>query len=40
MSIWGKNRPKSEDPNFIKYKINDLKLFAKDEWYHVGPATS
>lgn len=40
MSIWGKNRPKTEDPDFIKYKINDLKIFAKDEWFNYGNSPS
>ena len=36
MSIWKRNPSKSEDPNFVKYKINHLRTFAKDEWFHYG----
>ena len=36
MSLWRKDTPKHDDPDFVKYRINDLKFFAKDEWFFAG----
>lgn len=33
MSLWRKNQTKTDDPDFIKYKLKDLRFFARDEWF-------
>lgn len=40
MSLWRKNTPKTDDPEFVKYRINDLKFFAKDEWFFAGGSSN
>lgn len=34
MSLWKKNLTKTDNPDFVKYKVNALRLFAKDEWFY------
>lgn len=40
MAIFGKRNSKKENPNPLKYKFNDLKTFAKDEWFFYGSTQS